>query len=80
MAGRLTGHGNAVHALGDEVLYDLELFQLGMFTGADIFAGHIGQFVLRLVAPVPGQVEERVVHRLGHEGEGIGIIGQRGHR
>ena len=60
---------DAVNALADEVLDDLELLELGVLARPDVHALDVGLFGLGLVAAVAREVEERVVHRLRHEGE-----------
>ncbi len=49
-----------------------------MLDRADIEAGHIAQFGSPGLATVTGQVEERVVHRLGHDSEGVIVLGNGG--
>ena len=59
--------------LGDQVLNDLDLLQLGMLARADILTSDVVQLVLSFVAAVARQVEERVVHCLGHQRKGLAI-------
>ena len=62
-------HRDAVNALADEVLDDLDLLDLGVLARTDVHALDVVGLFLRLVAAVAGEVEERVVHRLRHERE-----------
>ena len=66
---------NAVDLLADQILDDLDLLQLGVLARADVDALDVGELVLGLVAAVAGQIEEGIVHGLGHERE-LELVGR----
>src|SRR5690606_36828052 len=58
--------GQAINTLGDQIFDDLGLGGRFVFHGANVQAGHVAEFGGASLATVAGQVEERVVHRLGN--------------
>ena len=77
--GRDVGNGDrkAIHLLGDEVLDDLRFGCRLVLDRALVDALDIAEFLGPLQAAVARHVEERVVHRLGHHGELVFLLGKR---
>jgi hypothetical protein len=73
--GRDVGHRDrkAVHLLRDEVLDDLRLRCRLMLDGALVDALDIAELLGALLAAVAREVKERIVHRLGHDYELVGL-------
>ena len=67
-------HGDAVDAARHEVLDDLDLLFLGVLARTGVEALDVRKLGLRRLAAVAGLVEERVVHRLGNQGERLLLI------